>query len=483
MAVSASARLPNPYIGPRPFHLGEAIFGRERDVRRLLDVLLVDRFVLLQAPSGAGKTSLVQAGLIPLLQVENFGVLPTRITRLAQDMPGLTVRDQYLLNVLLSLEASLPSSRPLEELVNMGLDAYLNDRRERQDDIEAQVLIFDQLEELVLDPMDQLEKVAFMSKVGSAIRGADCWALFITRDEYVGPLYRHLNALRLPLSTFRLEFLEEAAAREAIQIPARVNGIEFSDTAVAQLLEDLRRAHIQQPDGTTGIVLAPYIEPVQLQVVCRRLWQHLDPNTVTITERDIAEMSDTTDALASYYGDAVAAAASVTGVSERAIRDWFEFVLITEGGFRSQTLHGPRGDESGQAVRVLQDSYLVRAEHRAGAIWFELGHDNMIYPIRESNHEWRYTHLQRWQVQANEWYSNRQNELLLQGTELRRALEQARDAELTPIDREYLEEGRRAENRDGPFKRTRIGIGLPSMLALVELVVIVLLLILLVRKG
>src|SRR5262245_23907646 len=113
MTVSDSVRLPNPYIGPRPFRLGEVIFVREREARRLLDLLLADRFVLLQAPSGAGKTSLVQASLVPSLQTEHFDVLPVvHVARLVQDAPGLMARDQYLLNALLSLEASLSSNRP-----------------------------------------------------------------------------------------------------------------------------------------------------------------------------------------------------------------------------------------------------------------------------------------------------------------------------------------------------------------------------------
>ncbi len=60
---------PNPYPGPRAFQHGEALFGRERETAQLLDLLIAERVVLLYAPSGAGKTSLVQAALVPELEM------------------------------------------------------------------------------------------------------------------------------------------------------------------------------------------------------------------------------------------------------------------------------------------------------------------------------------------------------------------------------------------------------------------------------
>src|SRR3972149_2549885 len=67
---------PNPYVGPRAYETGETLYGREREARELLLFLIAQRIVLLPSPSGAGKTSLVQAGLIPRLREEGFLVLP-----------------------------------------------------------------------------------------------------------------------------------------------------------------------------------------------------------------------------------------------------------------------------------------------------------------------------------------------------------------------------------------------------------------------
>src|SRR5262245_30805097 len=65
----------NPFVGPRPFEAGERLYGRDHEVRKLLDLLLAERIVLLHSPSGAGKTSLIQAALIPALERVRFEVL------------------------------------------------------------------------------------------------------------------------------------------------------------------------------------------------------------------------------------------------------------------------------------------------------------------------------------------------------------------------------------------------------------------------
>ena len=67
---------PNPYVGPRAFETGETLYGRDLELRQLLDLLISERIVLLHSPSGAGKSSLIQAKLIPRLQDEEFCVLP-----------------------------------------------------------------------------------------------------------------------------------------------------------------------------------------------------------------------------------------------------------------------------------------------------------------------------------------------------------------------------------------------------------------------
>jgi hypothetical protein len=67
----------NPFIGPRAIGRGEPIYGRGRETNDICSTLVAARIVLLYAVSGAGKTSLLEAGLRPELERRDFAVLPT----------------------------------------------------------------------------------------------------------------------------------------------------------------------------------------------------------------------------------------------------------------------------------------------------------------------------------------------------------------------------------------------------------------------
>ena len=64
-----------------------------------------------------------------------------------------------------------------------------------------------------------------------------------------------------------------AAAKLAIQAPARERGVEFADDAATELVARLGKVLVRDPATTPEEVDAPYVQPFQLQVVCRRLWK------------------------------------------------------------------------------------------------------------------------------------------------------------------------------------------------------------------
>ena len=64
----------NPYIGPRAFRTGEKLFGRGHETAELMDLLIAERIVLMSSPSGAGKSSLINAGVIPIMRENGFKV-------------------------------------------------------------------------------------------------------------------------------------------------------------------------------------------------------------------------------------------------------------------------------------------------------------------------------------------------------------------------------------------------------------------------
>ena len=93
---------PNPYVGPRTFTAQQAhlFFGREREARELLALVIAERLVLCYAQSGAGKSSLLQTRLIPQLQ-EKAHYLTLPVGRVGGELPAgvAQVANIYLFNL------------------------------------------------------------------------------------------------------------------------------------------------------------------------------------------------------------------------------------------------------------------------------------------------------------------------------------------------------------------------------------------------
>jgi AAA ATPase domain len=243
------------YVGPRPFETGERLYGRDRESSELLSLLIAERIVLLHSPSGAGKTSLVQASLLPEIRAEGFIVpgssdeehrgkpLVVRVnTPLPPDAPlGC---NRYAFSALDSLERHRPVAlrRSPAELAKFDLDGYLTAEFGAPATGSAQprplLLVFDQFEEvLAFDPTDRPAKEAFFREVGAALKDRTRWALFATRDDYVASLepYRDLIPTALAV-TYRLDFLDDRSARLAIVKPAKeIAGADFEEDLVKKL--------------------------------------------------------------------------------------------------------------------------------------------------------------------------------------------------------------------------------------------------------
>ncbi len=445
---------PNPYVGPRSFRVGERIYGRKREVNQLLNLIVAERIVLLHSPSGAGKTSLIQAALIPRLAKMNFQVLPVvRVNLNVSDALAEGFEcNRYVFSALLSLEEDVPEEKkvPPEWLAKMSLPDYLEQRYRPEGSMDLEVLIFDQFEEiLTLDPTDQEDKEEFFKQVGEALEAPNRWALFAIRDDYVASLDPYLLWIPNRLNTnFRLDLLGIKAARRAIQEPARESGVDFEDAAAEKLADDLRRVRVQQPDGTVAPQLGPYVEPVQLQVVCFRIWGDARPDPKRITAKDLTELGQVNQSLVDrslgdYYALQVISTAAATETSERAIREWFDRRLITEQGVRGTVLMGTEmsGGLDNKAIKELVDAHLVRAEKRAGATWYELSHDRLLEPVRESNIAWFSENLSLLQRQADLWRDEgRKGGLLLVGHTLDEAQEWAEENEevMTQVEKDFL---------------------------------------------
>lgn len=165
-----------PYVGPRPFerrHHG-VFFGREYETEELLSLVVAHDVVLLYAQSGAGKTSLVNAGLIPRLEDEGAEVLP--VARVGSRLPaGLDAgapANVYVFNTLVSWTGGKADWKSLSET---SLAAFLaaRERAAPRDGLPTpRVAIFDQFEELFSSRPDRwADREGFFKQVLEARDG------------------------------------------------------------------------------------------------------------------------------------------------------------------------------------------------------------------------------------------------------------------------------------------------------------------------
>jgi hypothetical protein len=433
----------NPFIGPRAFKFGELLYGRDDETQRLFDLLLAERIVLLYAPSGAGKTSLIQARIVPKLRDEEFTVF--RSIRVNAKPPHLDVLPQgdnrYAFATKYSIDQELPDPWPVEKLAAMDLAQYFEARFSSPS---APIsLLFDQFEEvLTLDPTDDDVKGEFFTQLGVTLRNRRIWALFAMREEFIAALDAFSGRLPTRLQTrFRLNLLDRANAAEAIRQPARAAGVNFS--AADKLALDLSSTRVQR-GGKTEEIPGNWVEPVQLQVVCRSLWTKPRKTPGEIGDEDLSGVTDVNTALSEYYEERVAAIVKDGLATERQVRDWFTQNLITERGIRAQVL----SDESSsaglgiKAVERLRDDHLIRAEDRRGAVWYELAHDRLVEPIRASNLRWSQENLTTFQSAAVRYRSSGNPEDLLRDVKLAtaRLWVDLHPQETTAAERQYLAE-------------------------------------------
>jgi tetratricopeptide (TPR) repeat protein len=427
----------NPYVGPRPFETGQTLYGREREIAALRYMLTSERIVLLYSPSGAGKSSLINAGLLPQL-ANRFDIWgPARLNL----MPPGANWNRYVWSTIAALEKS-------ETFPEMTLAEYAAQRPRQRNPL----ILFDQFEEVLrLDPVDLPAKRVFFEQLGEMLRDPSIWALFILREDYLAPLdpYRRLLPTQLQ-NSYRIDRLTREMAMQAIEKPVESTSRKYAPGVVETLAENLAKIKVQQPDGSFREEPGVYVEPLQLQVVCYDLWEKLKPRERTIR---LDKVGDIGEALSNYYVHAVESAPDGRENTQRLIREWFQNKLITADGIRNQVRHeaSASGGLDNSLVVALVDSYIVRAEHRGGSLWYELSHDRLVEPISQNNEEWFTAHLSKAQQRALQWEKEgRPQGLLLRRKELAEALKwaSAPDTKLTPIEEQFLAACRWRRRRD-----------------------------------
>jgi N-glycosylase/DNA lyase len=352
--------------------------------------------VLLYAQSGAGKTSLLNAGVIPwLVRNEAFDVLPVvRVGgAIPKDIDPTDIKNVYVFNTLVGWS---DRGEEIDALKSVSIHSFLEERVRPTDEQGFPVprlVVFDQLEELFTSfPTRWREREEFCRQVAEASESdPQLRVLFALREDYLASLYTFAPILPGELrTTFRLERLRQEDACAAIELPAKATGYSFADGVPNILCRELMKVKVETASGEMVEVAGEYVEPIMLQVVCRNLWSNLPPGVTVISSSHVQTFGNVEEALGNFFITAVREVTRNTTVREDDLRLWFSRRLITSIGTRGMVLQEQTrtGGIPNAVVRKLEDEHhIVRTELRAGSRWCELTHDRLIGPIQKANEE------------------------------------------------------------------------------------------------
>ena len=201
-----------PYKGLAPYQLDDAaVFrGRDRLVGSLVTAMVDHPLLVVSGSSGAGKSSVVRAGLLPALD--------------AGALPG---SDHWQPVVV------VPGRRPVDAL------AHLTGEDPPETPV---VLVCDQLEQLWSADVSEGERVAFLDTVlGLLSDDVVARCLLVVRGDHVGRLAEHPDVAQLLHGALMMvPPMTETELRQVVEEPARVAGLivepDLTDVAVRDVL-------------------------------------------------------------------------------------------------------------------------------------------------------------------------------------------------------------------------------------------------------
>lgn len=384
-----------PYVGPRAFSQSDhnVFFGRSREAQEALSLILSHSVTLLYAQSGAGKTSLINAQLIPLLkQWEEYLILP--VARVGSYLPeerGLeNIGNIYIFNALMSWDQDRTNPAALARL---SLTDFLKQNRAPldADDSKPSIIIFDQFEEVfTLYPERWQEREELFIQLRELLDDdRRCRVVFAMREELIAELDPYVHLLPERLRTrIRVERLRAPAALEAITGPLRYTDRRFAPGVAERLIEDLLQTSVMTSRGEIKVT-GQFVDPLQLQIVSQSLWESLPPEAGEITMEHLSRFGEVESALSQFYEAAINAGTMEGKINESTLRRWFEEELITPMGTRAVVYIGTdKGGVPNEVVNLFEERHILRRELRGGTVWYELAHDRLIKPIQESNQRW-----------------------------------------------------------------------------------------------
>ena len=400
------------YKGTAPFQ-GLAVdrktfFGRDRETRSLLSLVLAEHLVVVFGKSGMGKSSLINAGLVDPLLERDYLPMTIRLTDQGRGPVG---------GLIDSVRAAARTAA-VEIVGGDDNDLYTFFRTAEfwspNNDLLQPVLILDQFEELFTlhaperrrDFIAQLAELvrgpAASGRVSASTPGAPVLdsgvpklkIVLSLREDHLADLEELARDIPGVLQNrFRVGPLTAANAREAIIKPAALDDPEFDTPPFTYSEEALQRilGFLARRRQGSETVSGDDVEPVQLQLVCQYIESLAHTRSmrrgtpVHVSEADLGGEIRLQRVLEEFYDRTLA---SIESPGERRrIRRLCEQRLISSAGRRLTEAEEEiehRHGVSAETLRHLVDTRLLRPEPRLGGMFYELSHDTLVEPIRRS---------------------------------------------------------------------------------------------------
>lgn len=417
----------NRYPGLNPFETADkdCYFGRTQEVEDLCDLIVLEPIAILYGKSGYGKSSLINAGIIPaLLQEPNLQerFIPLRI-RFGAYIEG---RSQSPLQTLLArLEEAVPPEPKmffLDECLPTQTLWYHFKRRQLPAGRRF-MLLFDQFEEFFTYPI--VEQNQFKAElvevlhlgIPQKIRNLTEHLFLAQRELLVAPMEVHtlfaVREDRLSLldnmrdyfpgilnKRFGLKALSRESAIEAIVKPAHLPGdhfvspvFDYTVPALDEILEELAEAGPSQ--RTT-------IEAFQLQIVCQHIENQIirgkirDATGDQILDVQLDDLPEISKIYEEYYKNQIE---QLPPTVQDTARNLIEEGLILEDPATGETrrlsldrdLLIKQFNLSGKQenlLALLENTFLIRREaNTLGGFSFEISHDTLIAPILKNKRQ------------------------------------------------------------------------------------------------
>lgn len=418
------------YMGVKPFDAvnRNIFFGRDEDIEGLFTLILAEKSVVLFGKSGYGKSSLLNAGVLPLFQEEAELARRAIVIEARFGAYTKTQARSPLKIVLAKLQEKLPDQTLSEK------ERYLNDLfpsetdrplwyhiKRRQSAIEGGrfVMVFDQFEEFFSYPIsdqDQFKRELaelLYSDIPQYLRKhlgeltleakrqlaqpMNIKAVFAIRSDRISLLDSMTDALPAILhKRYELRSLSSMQARDAITKPAKLNGanfvtppFEFTEPAIQKIITELSSS---QNKG---------VEAFQLQILCQYIENLIETQSVPdrdgngLPDVDTGDLPDLSNLYETYYRRQLDRLAEA---QQRPAQVVLEEGLIAED---SQSGEGRRMSVDSQflknqfsvddeLLRALENTYLVRKEpNSVGGDSLEISHDTLVTPILKIKKERR----------------------------------------------------------------------------------------------